>query len=317
MMVVSPSVEVIMRRSARSTVMSAFAAALLGAALAAGAAVLALGGGGGGGSSHAARASARAAGGSAGARREVAATSTTTPLSAHQIYKSASAGVVAIKVRTARGEDSGTGIVLNSEGLILTNDHVVAGGYSITVTPGASSGPARHATVVGAEPNADLALIRINPSGMGLSPLRLVGSSSVQVGDAVYAIGNPYGLDETLTTGIVSALNRSIQAPDGAAINGAIQTDAPLNPGNSGGPLIDSTGGVIGVNSQIASAQASVAGSQPGNTGVGFAISSDTALSAIHRIESGHGAPATTQTESGAQESAYGAASPYGGLGAG
>ncbi|MGH2911887.1 MAG: S1C family serine protease [Solirubrobacteraceae bacterium] len=98
----------------------------------------------------------------------------------------------------------------------------------------------------------------------------LVSSGSVQVGDTVYALGNPYGLDETLTKGIVSALDREIAAPNGAAIKGAIQTDAPLNPGNSGGPLLNSQGDVIGVNSQIASEATRSEGSQPGSTGVGF-----------------------------------------------
>ena len=110
----------------------------------------------------------------------------------------------------------------------------------------------RTATLVGEEANQDLALIRIDPAGLGLKPLRLVSSSSVQVGDSVYAIGNPYGLDETLTRGIVSALDREIAAPDGSKITGAIQTDAALNPGNSGGPLLNEQGEVIGVNSQIA-----------------------------------------------------------------
>ena len=103
------------------------------------------------------------------------------------------------------------------------------------------------------KPTSDLALIRVDPSGLGLKPLKLASSSSVQVGDAVYAIGNPYGLEETLTRGIVSALGREISAPDGAKITGAIQTDAALNPGNSGGPLLNEQGEVIGVNSQIAS----------------------------------------------------------------
>src|SRR4029077_12234311 len=108
------------------------------------------------------------------------------------------------------------------------------------------------------------------------------------------AIGNPYGLEETLTRGIVSALNRKISAPDGATIEGAIQTDAALNPGNSGGPLINQQGEVVGINSQIASEATTAGGSQPGSTGVGFAISSDTAARAISAIESGHGVSAET-----------------------
>ncbi len=109
------------------------------------------------------------------------------------------------------------------------------------------------------------------------------------MGDAVFAIGSPYGLEETLTKGIVSAVNRKIQAPNGSVISGAVQTDAALNPGNSGGPLIDSEGEVIGVNSQIASDQASSQGSQPGSTGVGFAIPSATVAEAVQKIRSGSG----------------------------
>jgi putative serine protease PepD len=253
-----------------------------------------------------------------GSRREVS--STTPPAS--QIYRRDASGVVSIKAVSAEGEDTGTGIVLNAEGLILTNNHVISKGASITVSPGKSSNLTRTATVVGSDPNSDLALIKVDPSGLGLQPLKLVSSSSVQVGDSVYAIGNPYGLDETLTKGIVSALGREIAAPDGAAIKGAIQTDAALNPGNSGGPLLNAQGDVIGVNSQIASDAASVAGSQPGSTGVGFAISSDTVSEVVKTIESGGGssgdgqrqteAGSSVQGSGGSESSPYGS-SPYGG----
>ena len=221
--------------------------------------------------------------------------------------------MVSIKAVTADGEDSGTGIVLNEQGLILTNDHVIEGERSLTVSPGGSSKETRTATVVGEEANHDLALIRINPSGLGLKPLKIASSSSVQVGDAVYAIGNPYGLNETLTRGIVSALDREIEAPDGAKITGAIQTDAALNPGNSGGPLLNEEGEVIGVNSQIASDAASVDGSQPGSTGVGFAIASNTVVEAVHTIEAGKGVTYASATKEGEAEAAgsYGGESPY------
>ncbi|HEY2216727.1 MAG TPA: trypsin-like peptidase domain-containing protein, partial [Solirubrobacteraceae bacterium] len=229
---------------------------------------------------------------SSGKRQEVASTA----LSATQIYKQASAGVVSIKAVTSQGEDSGTGIVLNDKGLILTNDHVVEGASSLTVAPKGSATITRSATLVGEEANDDLALIKVDPSGLGLTPLTLTSSKSVEVGDAVYAIGNPYGLDETLTRGIVSALGRTISAPDGAKITGAIQTDAALNPGNSGGPLLNDHGEVIGVNSQIASEAASVAGSQPGSTGVGFAVSSDTVAQAVKAIEAGKGVSSSSAT---------------------
>jgi len=253
-----------------------------------------------------------------GVRKDISST-TTTP-TATQVYKRDAAGVVSIKATSAGGGDSGTGIVLNDEGLILTNNHVIAEGTSITVSPGKSSNVNRTASVVGADPNSDLALIKVDPSGLGLTPLKLVSSSSVEVGDSVYALGNPYGLTETLTKGIVSALQREISAPDGATIKNVIQTDAPLNPGNSGGPLLNAEGEVIGVNSQIASDAARTEGSQPGSTGVGFAISSTTVSEVIKAIESGgESSSGSGQTESGAgterrsgSESAGGAQSPYG-----
>ncbi len=165
---------------------------------------------------------------------------------------------------------------------------------------------------MGEEANKDLALIRVDPSGLGLKALTLASSSSVQVGDTVYAIGNPYGLEETLTRGIVSALGREISAPDGTKITGAIQTDAALNPGNSGGPLLNEEGEVIGVNSQIASDAASVEGSQPGSTGVGFAISSDTVAEVIKKIDAGQGVTYASVQQSSTQSEV----SPYGRQGA-
>jgi putative serine protease PepD len=269
-------------------------AALLGAAAAAVAAIALSDGGGSSSTPTTTKASNAAASStsSTGTRREAASTA----LSATQIYKQASAGVVAIKAVTAEGGDEGTGIVLNDEGLILTNAHVVSGATSLTVAAKGSSSTARSATLVGEEANDDLALIKVDPSGLGLKPLSLASAKNVQVGDAVYAIGNPYGLEETLTRGIVSALGRTIQAPDGAKIEGAIQTDAALNPGNSGGPLLNDEGAVIGVNSQIASEAASVAGSQPGSTGVGFAVSSDTVAQAVKKIKAGEGVSSATAT---------------------
>jgi putative serine protease PepD len=236
---------------------------------------------------------------SSGARREVAATGGTP--TATQIYQRDSSGVVSIKAVTAEGEDSGTGIVLNNEGLILTNDHVVAGATSLVAGPGKSSSVTRPAKLVGEEANDDLALIKIDPSGLNLKPLNLVSSSSLQVGDPVYAIGNPYGLNETLTRGIVSALGREIAAPNGSKIEGAIQTDAALNPGNSGGPLLNEQGEVIGVNSQIASDAARTEGSQPGSTGVGFAIASNLVAGAVKKIEAGEGVSSSAASQSAVQ----------------
>jgi putative serine protease PepD len=289
-------------------------AALLGAAVASVAAVVV-----GGRSSSTTKTTTVAASGtgaSTGTRRDAASTT----LTATQIYKQSSAGVVAIKAVTSEGEDSGTGIVLNDKGLILTNDHVVSGASSMTVAANGSATVARPATLVGEEANKDLALIKVDPTGLGLKPLTLASSSSLQVGDSVYAIGNPYGLDETLTRGIVSALGRSISAPDHATITGAIQTDAALNPGNSGGPLLNDEGEVIGVNSQIASDAASVSGSQPGSTGVGFAISSNTVAQAVKTIEAGKGVSSASATQSATRSEGAGtqsrssreSESPYG-----
>ncbi len=212
-------------------------------------------------------------------------------VSASTIYKSAAPGVVAIratsKAAAAAGFfggmaqqgttkiDTGSGIVLDSGGDILTNDHVVSGAATITVSLDGSSSLQRKASVVGEDPALDLAVLHIESSGLTLRPLQLADSNRVQVGDPAYAIGNPFGLDWTLTTGVISALNRQITSPSGAAIHHVLQTDASLNPGNSGGPLIDAAGAVIGINSQIASAGSSSTG-QSGSNGVGFAISSDT-----------------------------------------
>ncbi|HTA33488.1 MAG TPA: trypsin-like peptidase domain-containing protein [Solirubrobacteraceae bacterium] len=281
-------------------------AALVGAVVAGGA-VLLFGAGGGRSSTTTTRTASTAAT-PTGARRVVDSTAPT----ATQIYKRDSTGVVAIKAITATGEDEGTGIVLNEKGLILTNDHVIAGATSITIEANGSSSMTRTAKVVGEEANKDLALISVNPSGLGLKALTLASSSPVQVGDSVYAIGNPYGLEETLTRGIVSALGREISAPDGSKITGAIQTDAALNPGNSGGPLLNEEGDVIGVNSQIASDAASVAGSQPGSTGVGFAISSDIVAEVVKTIEAGQGVTYASVQQSAAQSEV----SPYGRRGA-
>lgn len=273
----------------RRSIPTVIAAALVGA-VAASAVFLAAGG-----SSERSRASTGTAAASpsatatAGRRREV--TSTTTTLTPTQIYEQDSTGVVAIKAVTSEGEDEGTGIVLNEHGLILTNDHVIKGATSLTVGASGSSHKTTSAKIVGEEANQDLALIEVDPSGLELKPLTLASSSSVQVGDTVYAIGTPYGLEETFTKGIVSALEREIAAPDGAKITGAIQTDTALNPGNSGGPLLDEQGEVIGVNSQIASDAVQSEGSQPGSTGVGFAISSNTVAAAVKKIEAGNGVP--------------------------
>jgi putative serine protease PepD len=278
-------------------------AALVGASLATIAAVLLGAGSTAGSTSTAGTVKATpASSSSGGTRREVSAPSgSSKALTATQLYKQDSTGVVAIKAVTAEGEDEGTGVVLNEQGLILTNDHVIKGATSLSVDASGSTKKTTSATLVGEEANQDLALIKVDPAGLELKPLTLASSSSVQVGDTVYAIGTPYGLEETFTKGIVSALSREIAAPDGAKIAGAIQTDAALNPGNSGGPLLDEQGEVIGVNSQIASDAAQTEGSQPGSTGVGFAIASNTVASVVKKIEAGEGVTYASATQGAVQ----------------
>jgi S1-C subfamily serine protease len=139
------------------------------------------------------------------------------------------------------------------------------------------------ARVVGKDPDTDLAVLSVNPRGIGLHPLALGDSKAVRVGDPTVAIGNPFGLDRTLTTGVVSAKQRRITAPSGFSIDNVIQTDAAINPGNSGGPLIDATGRVIGINSQIATAAGAA-----GNVGIAFAVPVDTAKSIIPDLVAHH-----------------------------
>ncbi|MFN8159676.1 MAG: trypsin-like peptidase domain-containing protein [Solirubrobacterales bacterium] len=177
------------------------------------------------------------------------------------------------------GVATGSGFVVDSDGHILTNNHVVSGAKHIQVKLGDSE-TTYDAEVVGTDPATDLALLRIDAPSDQLHPLALGDSSTVKVGAPVVAIGNPFGLDRTVTSGIVSALQRQIQAPNGFAISNVIQTDAAINPGNSGGPLIDAAGQVIGINSQI-----ETAGGGQGNVGIGFAIPINTARDVIHQLE--------------------------------
>jgi S1-C subfamily serine protease len=143
-----------------------------------------------------------------------------------------------------------------------------------------ADGTEREATVVGTDPSTDLAVIDVDAPASELEPLAVADTDTVSVGEPVVAIGSPYGLEGTVTAGIVSALDRQIEAPDGYTISGAIQTDAAINPGNSGGPLLDADGRVIGVNAQIES-------DNGGNVGLGFAIPGDTVRSVASQLISG------------------------------
>jgi S1-C subfamily serine protease len=162
-----------------------------------------------------------------------------------------------------QGTASGSGFLIDGEGHLLTNAHVVEGADRVEVQLG-EDGEAQSAEVVGTDPSSDIAVLKVDDTH-GAQPLPLGDSSKTEVGDPVVAIGNPFGLDRTVTSGIVSALQRQIQAPNGFSISDVIQTDAAINPGNSGGPLLDASGNVIGINSQIASQSG-------GSEGVGFAV---------------------------------------------
>jgi len=176
------------------------------------------------------------------------------------------------------GTATGSGFLIDTEGHIVTNNHVVEGATKVTVKLG-SEDTSHTAEVVGTDPATDVALLKVDEPAEKLHPLALGNSSEVQVGDPVVAIGNPFGLDRTVTAGIVSALQRQIQAPNGFSISHVIQTDAAINPGNSGGPLIDTSGQVIGINSQIQT------GGGSGNVGIGFAVPIDTAKEVVRQIE--------------------------------
>jgi putative serine protease PepD len=206
-------------------------------------------------------------------------------LSARDIYRQAADSVAYITARQAQGSATGTGFVVDADGLIVTNEHVVDGSSDVTVKLG--DGKAQRADVVGQDKSTDLALLKIDSGGAKLTPLKLADSSKVQIGDATFAIGNPFGLEDTLTTGVVSATERQISAPDGFSINGVLQTDAALNPGNSGGPLLNDQGEVIGVNSQIESSSSGNGSSAGSNTGVGFAIPSNTVRKVIASLQEG------------------------------
>lgn len=184
-------------------------------------------------------------------------------LSINEIYKRNASAVVEIQA----GNASGTGFVIDKEGHVATNEHVV--GTAQTVEVRFAEGGEEQARVIATDRSTDLAVLQVDLAGHDVDPVELGSSGEVEVGDPVYAIGNPFGLERSLTAGIVSAVDRAIQAPNGFTINDAIQTDAPVNHGNSGGPLLNASGSVIGVVSQIASESG-------GNVGIGYAVPSDT-----------------------------------------
>jgi S1-C subfamily serine protease len=220
-----------------------------------------------------------------------------TGLTPEQIYRRSAQGVVVITdtqtqsvpatalspSTTQKVQTLGSGFVIDKQGDVITNDHVVQGSDGIRV--GFSSGASYPATIVGTDPSTDVAVVRVKAPASAFHPLAFDNSSKIAVGDPVYAIGNPFGLDRTMTAGIVSATGRDIQAPNGLTIPDAIQTDAAINHGNSGGPLLDGFGRVVGINSQIQG------GTVDANVGVGFAISSNAARAIANQlIATGHAA---------------------------
>ena len=199
-----------------------------------------------------------------------------------EVYKAVSPGVAFINTTSVRqgwfgeeeGKGNGSGSVIDREGHILTNYHVIEGSQKLTVSFGGEK--VYPATVVGGDPDTDLAVIKIDPP-VGMTVVPLGDSDKLVVGQKVLAIGNPFGLDRTLTTGVISGLQRPIRARNNRPIDAAIQTDASINPGNSGGPLLDKFGKMIGINSQILSPAG-------GSVGVGFAVPASTAKKIIPQL---------------------------------
>jgi S1-C subfamily serine protease len=220
-------------------------------------------------------------------------------LTPHDIYERDAPGVVFVRAQIIeqvqdpfdlfpqqeRSVSTGSGFLIDTAGDIVTNYHVVEGANrSDGVTVQFEDNVTRTAAVVGQDPNNDLALLKVSMAGVPeVRPLELGDSTTVRVGDPTLAIGNPFGLDRTLTSAIVSALQRQIQAPSGFSIDNVIQTDAPINPGNSGGPLLDATGRVIGINSQIETG----GGAGQGSVGIAFAVPVNTAKEFMPRIKHG------------------------------
>src|SRR5207248_4021121 len=208
--------------------------------------------------------------------------------SVDELYRRSYKGVVEITVSSQSSSSSpfpgggsqsqraqGSGFVYDSKGAIVTDQHVVDGATSISVR--FWNGASYPAHVVGTDASTDLAVVKVDAPSSLLVPLALGDSGSLAVGDGVVAIGSPFGLAETVTSGIVSALHRQMTSPNGFAIENSIQTDAAINHGNSGGPLLDQQGKVIGVNSQIES-------DSGGNDGVGFAVPSNTVRSVVTQL---------------------------------
>ena len=217
---------------------------------------------------------------------------TTGGLTVNQIYKKDSPGVVDITTTSVQQgssngffsqpsqttESEGAGVVFDKQGDIVTDEHVVAGASTVRVH--FQDGVSKSAKVLGTDPSTDMAVINVNVNASELHPIPFANSNGAQVGDPVVAIGSPFGLPGTTTAGIVSAVGRSITAPNNYTIPGAIQTDAAINPGNSGGPLLDANGDVLGLNDQIQT-------NSGDSAGVGFATPSNTDVQVANTIIGG------------------------------
>jgi putative serine protease PepD len=220
-------------------------------------------------------------------------TASTKTMSVNGVYRAARDGVVEITTTTTstssdgfpfpsggseKAQAQGSGFVYDSNGHIVTNNHVVDGASSISAT--FSDGSKYSAKVVGTDPSSDLAVLKVDAPSSKLHPLTLGDSGKLEVGDGVVAIGSPFGLDETVTSGIVSALDRDISSTNNFTISGVIQTDAAINHGNSGGPLLNMAGQVVGITTQIESESG-------GNDGVGFAVPSSTIAEVVSKLVKG------------------------------
>jgi S1-C subfamily serine protease len=224
-------------------------------------------------------------------RAPVADHQSNTPTDVSDIYARVAPGVAFISASSngaasTFGEDgggsaTGSGFLIDGQGHVVTNDHVVEGADSFSIRFGEGGKPL-DAKLVGTDPSTDLAVLEVDPAKIPAEtkPLELATSGDLQPGDAAIAIGSPFGLSGTVTTGIISALDREITSPNGFPIAGVLQTDAAINPGNSGGPLLDAQGRVIGVNSQIAS-------SSRQSSGVGFAVAVDTVKEVVPQLIKG------------------------------
>lgn len=195
-----------------------------------------------------------------------------------EVYMRDGPGVVTVDVASSEmGPGGGSGFVLDKSGYVITNQHVVNGADGVSVR--FASGTRKDAKVVGEDPSTDVALLKVDAPKNALKPLTLGDSGSVTVGDPVIAIGNPLNVGLSVTTGIISGTGRPIKAPNNYTINDAVQTDAAISSGNSGGPLIDARGAVIGINSQVASA-----GSQGVAQGIGFAVPINTVKGVVKQL---------------------------------